>query len=616
MAGYTVTLDGREYDVDAPDERTAYRWGKKFHEGFKQRVAAETERARKEYDPTKDMSGWDKTFANIGAGMANFGQGARQLGAMVGIGEGPSDEEIKEKRALDEQLAEGTQAGIDYTGPGADYVPRLGKALQFVGEAAPTLAIPGVGVVGNVGRVATKFLPRMLPQAMQAGRLAKVLGSATTGAAASGAVGGAGVGALQPVTEDESRAWNIAGGAAAGAALPLGWAATKATGRGIASAARGTADLFTEKGARRGAAKILGAEPGAPPPVDPATLATEGAEKVPLSTAALYGDDELARLELASRARGGAHKDWADFDRAQRQAVAENVEAGTARAGTEKQARLDRQAAWDQGAAEAAQNVDPQAWQGRMANLRASVEAAKRTPQGANQMRGVLNEIGSQMDELGGDFSPLHLAELRARMGGKVSGSPTDPFRSAPVTDKTYISLRKEFDNILNEATGNKWEDVLQGYKQGSVPVAQGKAETAVERHFYTPEGTARTPSSEGTPTITEANLRKAITLPEMQNVYGTAPTFAPESSRVLKGTLEALERQNIQQRTKGTQTGGGGSMTSPLAMALQKLHPWIGKGAQFVGDFARARQLRELDRALRDPQYYRQLMEEASRSR
>ena len=578
---------------DAPEvreavaaERAGRRSRRMASPEFQQKVEKQKAEDRETYDPTKGMSALDKVRANIGAGMANIGQGVRQIGSKFGLADEVPEEEVQEKRALDAQLARGTDLGV-----GADWMPTAGKALQFAGEVAPTVAVPG----GAFARGAS-----MLPKALTAtaGRTA-----ATTGALAGGASG-----ALMPVAGDESRTLNTMLGGAAGAALPAA----------VHGARAGWNRLTGRTGPRTEAGRMLGVTPESPLPPDPATLGTPGAENVRLSTAATYDDPALASLELASRAKGRSPTDWSRFEKGQRGDVWENVQEGTRRAGTEGEHRLARAEDWRGNVEHAMRGAKPKVWEREVQQLRANLDQALRSPEGQNQMRPVLNEIIRQMDELGPEFTPQHLAQLRARMAGSVRGSPTDPFTSAPVSDPTFISLRKEFDNILNATTGGRWDKVLSGYKEGSVPVAQAKAETMARGKFMTPEGTPRVTASEGTPQVTEHALRQAIAVPEAKNVRGTAPTFAPESERVLKGTLQALERQNILQRTKGATTGGGGSMTAPLQEAMARMTKenvpaghWVTAAIRWARTHGEEAALRELDQALIDPQRYYQIVQE-----
>jgi len=548
---------------------------------FKAKVAAQQAQDRETYDPTVGMSGLDKVRANYGAGVDSLWQGIKQV--VPGL-KGASDDDIREKRARDANLAEKTDLGV-----GADWMPTAGKALQFAGENSTALIPAGAGA-----SIGMKVLPKALgATALRAG-------------ITEGALGGGVMGALQPTTSDESRTLNTGFGAAAGAALPA-----------AIGAAKGVRNYVTGRGARAAAAERLGVKPDTPTPADPAALAVRGAEDVPLSTAATYSDPALAVQELA--ARGRQAPEWSGFDQAQKKALWENVEKGTQRAGTEGEARATRAGLWRTNTADAMKAAKPKVWESEMPQLRANLEQALRSPQGQNEMRPVLNEIIRQMDELGAEFSPQHLAALRSRMAGKVRGSPNDPFTSAPMSDPAYISLKKEFDDILNATTGNKWQRVVDGYREASVPVAQAKAESLVKGRFMTPEGMPRTTASEGVPSVTENALRGAVTKPQVAN-RGTSPTFAPESERVLKGTLEALERQNILGRVKGTGTGGGGSYSIPLATSMAKaVDPTggfaskaIGMAAQYAKHLGDRRVLAELDQALIDPKKYYALVVEA----
>lgn len=142
--------------------------------------------------------GWgERALANVGAGFSNFGQGVRQLASKVGIGAGPTDDELRDQRLRNEELRAATTGG---------------SALQVVGEVAPT--IPLAMLSGGALGAAASRVPALVPAAAAAARLPTAARLAGTGAA-----GGAAGGALAPVTSDESRGENIAHGAVAGAVL-------------------------------------------------------------------------------------------------------------------------------------------------------------------------------------------------------------------------------------------------------------------------------------------------------------------------------------------------------------------------------------------------------------
>src|SRR5438093_7853921 len=139
---------------------------------FQAKVEAQRAADRELYDPTKGMSTSELMAANWSAGYGNLTQGIEQLLGKVGIGRGVSDEDIREKRARDERLANAL--------PG-------GRALQITSEVLPTMAVPA-GVFARPIAAAAKLAP---------------LG-ATTQLLGASAAGGAAGAALSPVTSDES----------------------------------------------------------------------------------------------------------------------------------------------------------------------------------------------------------------------------------------------------------------------------------------------------------------------------------------------------------------------------------------------------------------------------
>lgn len=114
-------------------------------------------------DPTVGMSGGEKFFAGAGMGMTNLARGAGQMAGIV------SEEDVAKARERDAPLAR--------TGAGS-----AGNVVGTVAAGLPTMLIPGANTY--------------------------------TGAA----LIGAGMGALQPTVEGESRAMNAATGALGGLA--------------------------------------------------------------------------------------------------------------------------------------------------------------------------------------------------------------------------------------------------------------------------------------------------------------------------------------------------------------------------------------------------------------
>jgi hypothetical protein len=208
-----------------------------------------------------EMPWYDKAAVNVGAGIDNVVQGAKQL--LPGA-KGMDDATLRDKRMRDRELADGTTGG---------------SALQVAGEVLPTLAIPGGALARGVG---------------MAGR-----GLASL-AAESGIVGAAG-GALQPTTSDESRTFNSALGGTLGAALP-----------GLLAAAKGGVGMLTQWGARdRASAQILkelGGPDQAKRVLDQIAAHQEPAATagIPLTPAEIAQNPALGMLERASATRDPA----------------------------------------------------------------------------------------------------------------------------------------------------------------------------------------------------------------------------------------------------------------------------------------------------------------------
>ena len=235
---------------------------------------------------------------------------------------------------------------------------------------------------------------------------------------------------------------------------------------------------------------------------------------------------------------------WHPFDVAQNQAVWDNVQRATAGADALPAREAARRAGWTARENAAMQAVDPQVFAADLARLRAQLDVARRSPAGMNQMRGVVDEIMSQLDTLGPQgFTPQHLAALRSRMAGAIRGRADDPFATAPKTDPFYMSLRDEMDVILNRATGGEWQDVPAGYAAELRPVAEAKGLAAIHGKFVTPEGVITVGELGGAPRVTEARLRQALKAGG-ENRFGNVLT--PGVRDQLEGTLDAVRSSQI----------------------------------------------------------------------
>lgn len=474
-------------------------------------------------DPFAGMSTGDKIMANIGAGMADLPLGVKSLYTdMFGSDADKRrvEEEVAYKREVDKRLA-GSVTG--------------GSALQFAGGVAPSLLIPGGALAMGGGRLAV---------------------------AGAGALGGAASGALVPRGQDESRTNNMIVGGALGAALPLSMSALSAATlplRGQSRAAREVTEAIVPQGAtspqRRAALQqtLQTMQQQAP-------QAAGGS--IPLSVAARLGNPELARLEAGSRARSGAN--WYDFDQNQARAVAGEFDRATAEAAELATRRAARQSNIEANKAAAFQAADPARFGNELAQFRANLNAAAQSPEASNPaVLSMLQSIEREMERLGPAFGPEHLATIRHNLSGRGNSLSPNAYAAAPRDSVATKSVLQEVDRILNDATGNKWQDVVTGYAKDTRPVDASKAAGRVREAYYDATGRVRGVSADAAgdvPKITEAGLGRAM---DAARGPDKATLLSDPSRQRLESVLEALRRQNIVQGVKRSATAGGGSNTA-----------------------------------------------------
>lgn len=545
------------------------------------------------YDPTEGMSRTQRVLANIGAGMADLGMGARQLWTdMTGTPEQQAaiKAEVDEKKRRDKALAESTTGG---------------SLLQIAGNVAPTLAIP----VGSFVRGATA-LPRALG-AMSAAAPARL---GTGALAADAALGGAAISAVDPVGTDESRGINMLSGATLSAAAPLAIAGGNQVRR-----------MVTQSGGGERAAEQLAGELGAQSPqvlrqtIDRLRNVQQG--PIPLSTAASLADPQLARLEAGSRARSGAN--WYDFDQNQARSVWNELSAAT-RGADEVDARRamrssNRQALYNQ----AMSTINEPAFARDLSGFRANLDTAARSAEASNPaVRSMLQSLADEIDRLGPDFRPEHLATIRANLASKAPLVPTNAYQAAPRESPATMSVMREVDSILNNATGGRWQDVLGGYARDSNLVRSSQAAGKVREAFIDPAtGRVRGVSADAAgdvPKVTEAGLGRALDVargPRKETVLGQTANARLES------ILEALRAQNIVQGVKRSATAGGGSNTTSDKIAAQAASGLADAVANTAGqpgrmsldalrNFANTRRDAALAEALQNPQRMVELLE------
>lgn len=562
----------------------------------------------KPMDPTEGMSGTQRVLANIGAGMTDLTLGMRQLYTDLTGSE-------KEKAALRQEVADkrARDAALAAAAPGGKFV---GQGLQLAGGIAPTMAVP-------VG--AATALPRAL--GMMGGTAAR----AGTGAlAADAALTGAGYGAITPLAEGESRGANVLSGAALSAATPLV----------LAGGRQGMNAVTRAGGERRAAAQIASeladATGQGQREVLEQTLAQLRAAQgrgtpanIPLSTAAVLDDPNLARLERGSRTRNAAN--WSDFDQAQAGQVWSQVQGAT-RGAEDVAARRamrssNREALYNQAMA----SVNEPAFVRDLSAFRANLDAAARSAEASNPaVRSMLQSLADEIDRLGPDFRPENLAVIRANLASKAPMVPQNSYQAAPRDSPATMSVLREVDNILNNATGNRWSPVLQAYKRDSDIVRSSQAAGKVREAFVDTETGRIRNVAAGTagdlPKVTEAGLGRALDVargPRKELVLD------PTANARLEAVLDALRRQNITQRVARTATAGGGSNTQSdqiaasaasaaadaLSRATGPAQPVASSLMARGADYVSALRERALAEALQNPQAMIRLLEQRVRA-
>jgi hypothetical protein len=498
-----------------------------------------------------DKPWYEKAAIQAGAGVDNLVTGVKQL--FAGKEEKPElEREVSRGRVLKKALAE---ASDTKTLP--DWMPTTGSALQVAGEVLPTMAVPA----GAYARGAAA-LPRALGVIKGAATPARV---GTAALVADAAIGGGVSGALAPTAEGESRSMNATLGAVTGGALPAAMAAGKgaykmvAPGGGRIRAGNEIADELAQGAAdpqtvlRQTIAQLQGAQPG----------------PIPLSVAAQLRDPQLARLEAGSRARNGAN--WYDFDQGQARAVAGAFDQATGEAADLAARRASREANIQANKAAAFGAADPAAFAGELTAFRNNLQQAMRSPEASNPaVLNMLRTIEGEMDRLGPAFGPEHLATIRHNLSGKGNSLSPNAYQSAPRDSFATRGVLQEVDNILNNSTGNKWQNVVSGYAADSQPVAAAKAAGRVREAYYDPTGRVRGVSADvagDVPKITEAGLGRAM---DAARGPDKATLLSNPAQTQLEAILDALRAQNIVQGVKRSATAGGGSNTASDLMAAR----------------------------------------------
>lgn len=492
-----------------------------------------------------EMSLPERVFKGLGAGFADIPLAMRQIFNRDPAKAKELEREAADKREVDKALSKSTDLGIL---PDQIYgvdTPTLGSTAQFYGKTAPTTLLP-------------------------AARLAGLRGFASN-------VGvGSALGALDPTVEGESRAMNMATSGVASGVLPMATSAVKGVynsvtrGGGQNRAGKEVAKTLTEGGG------------------DEATVLRQTIERlrnakqgdIPLSTAALLKDAQIARLEQGNRARNGAN--WYDFDQNQARAVSDAVRTATSSADDLAARRALRQRNIELRKGQAFSGVNEGAWGDDMSRLYQNLDVAMQSPEASNPaVLNMLKALKGEIDRLGDNFTPQHLATIRANLSSKYNPTNPNVYAAAPRDSAARLSVMQEVDNILNNATNSRWQDVVSGYARDSVPVDAAKAAGRVRDRFWD-SNTGRVlgvsaDAAGDVPKITEAGLGGALNAARGPD---KSLLLSREANARLEAVLDALRSQNIVQGVKRSATAGGGSDTASNMYAAKA----AGQAAQAMG--------------------------------
>lgn len=548
-------------------------------------------RVELEKQANSEMGMGERLFKSMGAGFADIPLALKQIFNTDPERAKQLQAEAARKREMDKDLADKTNLGILPDKVYGMGVPTLGSAAQTYGKTVPSMAIPPARVAGLVG-----FGTNVL-----------------TGAA---------LGALEPTVEGESRAMNMVTSGAMSGVLPMAMSAIK-----------GGVNAVTGRGARQRAASDIAKEL-TPEGGDQAAVLRQTVDRlkgaqanmngIPLSTAAALRDAELARLEAGSRARSGAN--WYDFDQNQARAVADQFMRATSSADDLPARRALRQANIETNKAQAFSSINTGAFGQDLGRLRSNLDIAMQSPEASNPaVRNMLREVAAEIDRVGPDFSPQHLATIRANLSGKYNPISPNAYAAAPRDSFATRSVLQEVDDILNRATNNRWSNVVSGYARDSRGVDAAKAAGRARQTFYDPAtgrvlGVAADPAGD-IPKITEAGLGRAMNAARGPD---KSLLLSNEANQRLESILEALRAQGIVQGVKRSATAGGGSNTASDTIAAKAagaaadaLLPSGGITSTAANatinalrNFANTRKDRALAEALQNPQQMIDLLE------
>ncbi len=537
----------------------------------------ESEAYKNKYAATSGMTGTEKVFSNLGAGLTNFGQGLAQLVLPKPVERafGITDEAIDEKRHFDENLAKGTTGG---------------KFIQLAGEAAPMFLVPG----GSVARGLTK-LPGIGASAARIGIGSKVLPSIM----AEGGVLGAASGAITPTKSDESTLANTALGGVGGALLPAGL-------MGLGKLARPFVPALRQRKVAEDLASTLDTSPPALTQMQRKINASnKSVVEAPQSTAVATQNDELAKLEMAARANPETSSPWVAMDEATNNARWKALDETLGNQKTVDAAKSATDSYINVAKPEVMKAMRPKKLANGIADLQAATKAKLEHAE-ANRNNWASVVYKKLRDEINAsNKSADSLWNIRKTLREWQEGTPPPGFEQtrAPKGDRAIQEAVGAIDEVLNRASHKRWSKFIEKVGEFSRKEAEQRAGQNIRNSFLSEvTGDLRSATTKaGNPVVTRAKLANALET-HGTNHFGERLDFPQRD--VVDQVLANLRADEIFGRLKKSITSGGGSHTAPLE-ALMKAGttqiggPWFTKIADVFANVGRKKQQQLINQIL-----------------
>lgn len=505
----------------------------------------------KQYDPTTGGSQLNIAGFNTGIdtpqwldrGLSGAGRSVQSTGEGIGQLVGAVSQEEVDERARNDQPLMSTGAGI------------AGNVLGTVGQlVTPGAALKVLGAAPRLARVAP-----VLNAASRALLPKTVLGSAASGAA---------LGALGPVTSDQSRLGNTAMGAAFGGGGAALGRAIGAVGRAGINAVRKTV-APTVSNIERMAAQLIKQEAA-----NPQALLTAQPSSIPGVQRTLAEetlDSGIARLERLLRSKG---QGWDVADRVNnsaRVAALSKFAGDDAAIAAAKTQRADTAKPLLERALEVT-GIDSRPLLNSLSEIAKRAEGRPAVQSGLSQIGNLLRRTAEGAKEGAEKVPEDRLAVLynvRKTVDDMLSGKYGGESAAALAGSRELLKVKESLDEVLTAASP-EFGQYLDAFRKGSIPI--GRMQIGRE---LMEKGGAVPDAITGNTVLTPAQFSKASG--DLDRVAAQATGFnKAEAARYLEpddqATINAIQ-DDLQRRSFAATAGSGGnSQTAERLMGDSRL--------------------------------------------